>query len=127
MKSRHTRKKHRCPHCEPLGLRDGVPVLPAYHNEGCNLMVWCHYCEYWHFHGDCGDPNGSGGDGHRRPECDFNESPYKVGGYYIKRVGVLTREIKRQHHTIPFHWHRDLTPLSFLNAGDGETGQGDRR
>jgi hypothetical protein len=73
-----------------------APVLAAYRfsrDRRVNLIVFCRYCETWHFHGAGERP--SGGDGHRVAHCHEEWSPYRKSGYILREVGPVTKEIRR--------------------------------
>jgi hypothetical protein len=62
-----------------------MPVLPARVSEdGVNLIVWCPFCRFDHYHGTFGDPTGKAGEGHRVAHCIDKSSPFKNTGYILK-------------------------------------------
>jgi hypothetical protein len=95
-----------------------APTIEAY-REGVHLVFWCEHEKKWHYHGvhdgsnprcivsrrgyarsgdACTCPKGSG-DGHRCSHCSCDRSPYRDSGYYLKEVGTMTKEVKRQHRS----------------------------
>jgi hypothetical protein len=70
-------------------MQENIPELQAY-DCGDTLVVWCKYCVTHHTH--------SPGEGHRWAHCWKDDSPYKKGGYILKRNGIpMTRGIMERH------------------------------
>ena len=75
---------------QPIEYVDNIPVVPAYlDTKKGGLVFWCEYCRQWHLH--------SCEEGHRVAHCVVAKSPYLKTGYILKRVGILTPEIRKQH------------------------------
>ena len=55
------------------------PSLPAVASrDGVNAIVWCRYCDDFHWHGN--------GDGGRVAHCVVSDSPYRETGYVLELV-----------------------------------------
>src|SRR5262249_62082780 len=62
-----------------------LPVLLArLSDDGINLIVWCPFCRFNHYHGTFGDPTGRDGEGHRVAHCIDDGSPFKKTGYLLR-------------------------------------------
>jgi len=83
-----------------LGEKDGAPVLPAYRSRGQeSLIIWCLWCEKWHWHGAVGPELGAG-NGHRVAHCVYALSPYKETGYYLQEIeGSIPEHLQRLKST----------------------------
>jgi hypothetical protein len=65
------------------------PILLAYErNHEGHLSVWCPYCICFHHHGT--------GEGHRVAHCSNPDSPYKNGGYVIKKPGAKEKQFLKE-------------------------------
>lgn len=65
-----------------------IPVVEAYLTKaGDQLTFYCPYCKRWHFHGPM--------EGNRGPHCYVEDVPWRWTGYWLKYVGILTSEIKK--------------------------------
>jgi hypothetical protein len=64
------------------------PILPAYkHSNGIQSIVWCQFCQRYHWHGP----------GHRVAHCGSRGGPYTTSGYVLfdaVRSGWTKRGIK---------------------------------
>jgi hypothetical protein len=59
-----------------------APVLPAYKaviKGFTHWLVWCKYCERWHWHGAA--------EGHREAHCTDSTSGYWQQGYNLAYAG----------------------------------------
>ena len=58
-----------------------APVVSAQeikHNGATRWLIWCGYCEIWHYHG--------AGEGHREAHCVDMSSPYWKTGYNLVKA-----------------------------------------
>lgn len=66
-----------------------APILIAYRYSPSSLVVWCGYCQRWHWH--------SPGDGHRVAHCLLPTSPYHTTGYILVERGPITEAAMRRY------------------------------
>ena len=68
------------------------PILSALRtSDDVHLVIWCKFCRSCHMHGTGRQPRGQAG-GHRAYHCHKQDSEYRLTGYILKEVGMLTRE-----------------------------------
>lgn len=70
-------KKGTCGAYDPI-KKKYYPVLAAFDNGRGGLAAWCPWCCDWHHH--------SQGDGHRVGHCWNMNSPFREGGYILRKV-----------------------------------------
>lgn len=66
---------------------NAIPTLRAWETLRGDLIVWCMYCDTWHFHAD---PGGR----HLQAHCDSPRSPYRDSGYILDSKGPAPPDVE---------------------------------
>lgn len=73
------------PTTKSIDPTNDLPVLLVrVSDDGGQLVGWCPFCRFNHYHGTFGDPTGRDGEGHRVAHCIDKSSPFENTGYILK-------------------------------------------